>query len=86
MLLYSSPEPDPCCVWSRAEKPSLCPAGPDLSPGLCHRFGLSTSSSKALVYLYLSQLFPSTTVKEILSCIVSKKRCAGESCAGLAGW
>lgn len=35
MLLYSSPEPDPCCVWSWAEKPSLYPAGPGFCSGLC---------------------------------------------------
>lgn len=40
MLLYGSPEPDPCCVWIRAEKPPLWPAGPDFCSGLCHCVGL----------------------------------------------
>lgn len=44
MLLCSSPEPDPCCVWSWAEKPSLCPAAPDFCSGLCHCVGLQCCS------------------------------------------
>lgn len=34
MVLCSSSEPDPCCVWSQAGEASLCPAGPGGCSGL----------------------------------------------------
>ena len=101
MLLYSSPEPDPCCVWSRAEKPSLCPAGPDFCSGLCHCVGLQCCSLLnwklwfivGLVFVFhvegtlgLSSLFPFKSEGNIVLCpCLPRKRCAWESCTGLAG-
>lgn len=34
MVLCGSSEPDPCCVWIRAEEASLCPAAPGRCSGL----------------------------------------------------
>lgn len=49
MPLYSSPEPDPCCVWSWPEKPSLCPAAPDFCSVLYHCMGGGNSAVHFLI-------------------------------------